>query len=138
MSLTTPSNIRELQRKLYIKAKQEPNYRFYSLYDKIYREDILAHAYELAKANQGAPGIDQQSFEEIESGGRQKWIAGLREELPKDVPAPTGATGDDPEGQWRRTATRDPDHTGPGGADRSQTGVGADLRSGSGAERLRI
>jgi RNA-directed DNA polymerase len=83
MSLTTPSNIRELQRKLYIKAKQEPNYRFYALYDKIYREDILAHAYELAKANQGAPGIDQQSFEEIESGGRQKWLAGLREELYK-------------------------------------------------------
>src|SRR6202047_5323629 len=83
MSLTTPSNIRELQRKLYIKAKQEPNYRFYSLYDKIYREDILAHAYELAKANQGAPGIDQQSFAEIESGGREKWIAGLREELYK-------------------------------------------------------
>src|ERR1700737_415743 len=83
MSLTTPSNIRELQRKLYIKAKQEPNYRFYSLYDKIYREDILAHAYELAKANQGAPGIDQQSFEEIESEGRQKWLASLREELCK-------------------------------------------------------
>src|SRR6195256_4411536 len=81
MSLTTPSNIRELQRKLYIKAKQEPNYRFYSLYDKIYREDILAHAYELAKANQGAPGVDQQSFEEIESGGGEKCLAGRREEL---------------------------------------------------------
>src|SRR6202171_4229228 len=88
MSLTTPSNIRELQRKLYIKAKQEPNYRFYSLYDKIYREDILAHAYELAKANQGAPGIDQQSFEEIEAGGRQKWLAGLREELCKGTYQP--------------------------------------------------
>src|SRR6202158_295209 len=88
MSLTTPSNIRELQRKLYIKAKQEPNYRFYSLYDKIYREDILAHAYELAKANQGAPGIDNQSFEEIESEGRQKWIAGLREELCKGTYQP--------------------------------------------------
>src|SRR5579864_5298727 len=81
MSLTTPSNIRELQRKLYIKAKQEPNFRFYALYDKIYREDILAHAYELAKANQGAPGVDNQSFEEIESEGRQRWITGLREEL---------------------------------------------------------
>src|SRR3981189_3508501 len=78
---TNPSKIRELKRKLYSKAKQEPNYRFYSLYDKIYREDILAHAYEMAKANQGAPGIDQQSFEGVESGGRQKWLAGLREEL---------------------------------------------------------
>src|SRR5260370_520232 len=56
----------------------------------------------------------------------------------KNVPAPTGATGDDPEGQRRRTATGYPDHWGPGGADRSQTGVGADLRSGSGAECLRI
>ena len=74
MSLTTPSNIRELQRKLYIKAKQEPNFRFYALYDKIYREDILAHAYKLAKANQGAPGTDHQSFEGIESGGREKWL----------------------------------------------------------------
>src|SRR6202171_4229227 len=56
----------------------------------------------------------------------------------RNVPAPTGATGDDPEGQWRRTATGDPDHTGSGGADRSQIVVGADLRSGFGAERLRI
>ena len=62
--------IRELQRKLYRKAKDEPAYRFYLLYDKIYREDILAHAYELAKANQGAPGVDGQSFREIESQGR--------------------------------------------------------------------
>src|SRR5712691_8437879 len=81
MSVATASKIRKHQRKLYSKAKQEPNYRFYTLYDKIYREDILAHAYELAKANQGAPGIDQQSFEEIESEGRQKWLRGLREEL---------------------------------------------------------
>src|ERR1700676_3901154 len=78
MSLATPSKIQELQRKLYRKAKQEPNYRFYSLYDKIYREDILAHAYALAKANQGAPGVDQQSFEEIESLGRQEWLDGLQ------------------------------------------------------------
>jgi RNA-directed DNA polymerase len=81
MSLATPSKIQELQRKLYRKAKQEPNYRFYSLYDKIYREDILAHAYALAKANHGAPGVDQQSFEEIESLGRQEWLDGLQEAL---------------------------------------------------------
>ena len=81
MSLETPSKIRTLQRKLYRKAKDEPNYRFYLLYDKIYREDILAHAYDLAKANQGAPGLDGQTFAGIELWGREKWLAELRNEL---------------------------------------------------------
>src|ERR1035438_9594236 len=81
MSLTTPSKIRELQIKLYRKAKNEPGYRFYMLYDKVYREDILAHAYALARANQGAPGVDGQSFEDIESAGREEWLTGIREEL---------------------------------------------------------
>ena len=81
MSLATPSKIRELQIKLYRKAKNEPGYRFYMLYDKIYREDILAHAYALARANQGAPGVDGQTFEQIESTGREKWLAGIRQEL---------------------------------------------------------
>jgi RNA-directed DNA polymerase len=81
MSLATPSNIRELQIKLYRKAKNEPGYRFYMLYDKIYREDILAHAYALARANQGAPGVDGQTFEQIESTGQERWLAGIRQEL---------------------------------------------------------
>jgi RNA-directed DNA polymerase len=81
MSLQTPSKIRTLQRKLYRKAKDEPNYRFYLLYDKIYGEDILAHAYDLAKANQGAPGVDGQTFAGIELWGREKWLAELRNEL---------------------------------------------------------
>jgi RNA-directed DNA polymerase len=70
-----------LQIKLYQKAKEEPNYRFYLLYDKIWREDILLQAYELTKANKGAPGVDGQSFEQIESEGREKWLAGIRKEL---------------------------------------------------------
>jgi RNA-directed DNA polymerase len=81
MSLATPSGIRELQIKLYRKAKNEPEHRFYMLYDKISREDILAHAYGLARTNQGAPGVDGQTFEQIESTGREKWLAGIREEL---------------------------------------------------------
>jgi RNA-directed DNA polymerase len=81
VSLETPINIRRFQRKLYTKAKQEPSYRFYCLYDKICREDILAYAYELAKANGGAPGMDRESFDSIESGGRGRWLAAVRKEL---------------------------------------------------------
>ena len=73
--------IREFQRRLYTKAKQEPSYRFYLLYDKIHREDILAHAYELAKTNGGAAGVDGQSFSRIETQGRESWLAELRQEL---------------------------------------------------------
>src|SRR4051812_49481274 len=81
MSLTTPSKIRELQIKLYRKAKNEPGYRFYQLYDKMYREDILAHAYQLARSNKGAPGVDGESFEAIESKGLGEWLTGIGEEL---------------------------------------------------------
>jgi RNA-directed DNA polymerase len=81
MSLETPDNIRNLQRKLYVKAKAEPAFRFYILYDKICRADILLHAYERARDNAGAPGVDGVTFEEIEASGVDAWLAGLREEL---------------------------------------------------------
>jgi RNA-directed DNA polymerase len=81
MSLATPEKIRSLQRKLYRKAKAEPAFRFYVLYDKICREDILRHAYGLARANAGAPGVDGASFAEIEARGLEAWLAGLREDL---------------------------------------------------------
>src|SRR6266702_5120124 len=81
MSLATPEKIRTLQRKLYRKAKAEPAFRFYVLYDKICREDILRHAYGLARANAGAPGVDGVSFAQIEASGLEAWLAGLRAEL---------------------------------------------------------
>src|ERR1700745_1379164 len=81
MSLATPEKIRTLQRKLYCKAKAEPAFRFYVLYDKICREDILRHAYVLARGNAGAPGVDGVTFAAIETSGLEAWPAGLREEL---------------------------------------------------------
>jgi len=81
MSLETPIKIRMLQRKLYQKAKEEPSYRFYLLYDKMHREDVLAYAYALVKSNQGAPGVDGQSFWGIESQGLEGWLRGIRDDL---------------------------------------------------------
>src|SRR5271166_2606981 len=81
MSLETPDKIRSLQRKLYCKAKAEPAFRFYILYDKICRADILLRAYALARANAGAPGVDGMTFGEIEAAGADAWLAGLREDL---------------------------------------------------------
>ena len=82
MSLTTPETIRTLQRKLYAKAKQEPAYRFYALYDKISREDILSHAWRLVRSNRGSPGIDGISFEAIETGiGVETFLKDLARDL---------------------------------------------------------
>jgi RNA-directed DNA polymerase len=83
VTLETPDRIRELQRKLYRKAKQEPDYRFYLLYDKVYRRDILSHAYRLVKANKGASGVDGLTFEAIgeREGGAEKYLDQIAEEL---------------------------------------------------------
>ena len=82
MLLTTPDAIRTLQRKLYVKAKQEPAYRFYALYDKLYRADILSHAWRLVLANKGSPGIDGIDFATIEHGiGVDGYLLELGREL---------------------------------------------------------
>jgi len=81
VSLTTPEKIRTLQRALYVKAKQEPTRRFHCLYDKVWREDILAHAYACCRANGGAPGVDGETFDRIDAQGVEQWLGTLREEV---------------------------------------------------------
>ena len=76
-NLSTPNSVRKLQRALYAKAKAEAGYRFYALYDKIHREDILAHAYAQCRSNKGAPGVDGQDFADIDAYGADKWLAEL-------------------------------------------------------------
>ena len=81
MSLATPEKIQTLQRKLYLKAKREPTFRFYALYDKVYRSDILEHAYARTKANRGAAGVDEVRYDDIEAYGRKRFLQELRHEL---------------------------------------------------------
>lgn len=79
MGLRPPDKVRKLQRTLHAKAKETPDYRFYALYDKVYREDILHYAYQSCKTNGGAAGVDGETFEDIESYGRDRWLGELSE-----------------------------------------------------------
>jgi RNA-directed DNA polymerase len=74
MNLTTPVSIQKLQTALHDKAKESPNRRFHALYDKVYRKDVLAHAYQRCRANGGAAGMDGQTFEGIEEYGVERWL----------------------------------------------------------------
>jgi RNA-directed DNA polymerase len=76
-SLSTPESVQKLQTALHAKAKVEAGYRFYALYDKIFRADILAHAYALCRSNRGAPGVDGQDFADVEEYGVEKWLGEL-------------------------------------------------------------
>lgn len=81
MNLATPLSIQNLQKALHDKAKGSPGFRFYALYDKVYRKDVLAHAHQCCRANGGAAGVDGQTFEEIEEYGVERWLDELTEEL---------------------------------------------------------
>ena len=76
-NLSTPKSVQKLQMALHAKAKAEASYRFYTLYDKISREDILAHAYAQCRSNKGAPGVDGQTFADIEAYGVERWVGEL-------------------------------------------------------------
>ena len=81
MSLATPESVQKLQTALHDKAKRSPDFRFYALYDKVYRKDVLRFAYECCKANGGAAGVDNQTFEDIEAYGEERWLDELTQEL---------------------------------------------------------
>jgi RNA-directed DNA polymerase len=81
MNLATPVSVQKLQKALHAKAKEAPGFRFYALYDKVYREDVLAFAYRCCKANGGAAGVDGQNFEDIERYGLERWLGELAQEL---------------------------------------------------------
>jgi hypothetical protein len=74
MSLVPPETVKKLQATLHAKAKDAPNYRFYTLYDKVYRRDVLAFAYRKCRENGGAPGVDGQTFADIEAYGVDRWL----------------------------------------------------------------
>jgi len=76
-NLSTPKSVQKLQTALHAKAKTEAGYRFYALYDKIHREDMLTHAYAQCRSNKGAPGVDGQDFADVEAYGRQRWLGEL-------------------------------------------------------------
>jgi len=91
MSLPTPSEtVGKLQTSLQAKAKAEPDFRFYALWDKVCRQDVLREAYDRCRGNAGAAGVDRETFEQIDAGGRDRWLERLREELTtgRYVPAP--------------------------------------------------
>src|SRR4249919_3555533 len=87
-NLSTPKSVQKLQTALHAKAKAEAGYRFYALYDKISRDDILAHAYAQCRSNKGAPGVDGQEFADIEAYGVQRWLGELAHALRQETYRP--------------------------------------------------
>jgi RNA-directed DNA polymerase len=88
MSLGTPNTVEKLQTSLQAKAKTVPAYRFYSLWDKVCRKDVIAESYRRCRANAGAAGMDGETFEQIEARGRERWLEELQKELVAGTCAP--------------------------------------------------
>ena len=84
-NLSTPKSVYKLQKALHAKAKAEAGYRFYAMYDKISREDILVHAYAQCRSNKGAPGVDGQRDADIEAYGVQRWPMKSSRDFPRKL-----------------------------------------------------
>jgi RNA-directed DNA polymerase len=128
VSLTTPSSVRKLQRALYAKAKANPAYRFYALYDKIYRKDVLLWAWSCCRANGGSRGVDGQSFEGIEAKGVEAWLEELAKQLKeKSYRAQAVRRVLIPKTRWQAKAAGYTDDQRPGGTDGGGHRAGTDL-----------
>ena len=110
MHLPPPVKVGKLQTALHTKAKNLPGYRFYSLYDKVYRRDVLAWALVCCLRNGGVPGVDGQSFDDIEKLGRDQWLDELAEELRKGTYQPQPVRRVHPESGWQAKTAGHPLH----------------------------
>ena len=135
-NLSTPKSVQKLQMALHAKAKAEAGYRLYALYDKISREDILAHAYAQCRSNRGAPGVDGQDFADIErmglSGGSANWRLRLRRRLTNRIQSDACSY----RGQRQTQAAGPLDLARSGLHDSSNAGAGTDFRSRSSARAI--
>ena len=139
MSLSTPESVQKLQTALHDKAKEAPNFRFYALYDKVYRKDVLAFAYECCKANGGAAGVDGQTFEDIEAYGEERWLDELAQELKKRTyqPLPVRRVYI-PEARWETASVRSTRYPRPDSGNGRSSGARTHIRSRPAAGTVRL
>ena len=123
-----PISLQDLRRRLYVKAKAEPSWRFWGLYVHVCKRETLREAYRVAKVNDGAPGIDGVTFEAIEAEGVEGFLEQLREELvERRYRPPTATEGGDSEGRRQDASAFDSIHPGPGGPGSTEADPGTDL-----------
>lgn len=127
---TAPINLQDLRRRLYVKAKAEPSWRFWGLYVHVCRRETLREAYRLAKGNDGAPGIDGVTFEAIEAEGVEGFVDQLREELEQRRYRPQRARKVEIPKEGGISPTFDSIDPGPGGPGSTEADPGTDLRGG--------
>src|ERR1700681_2330014 len=105
-----PINLQDLRRRLYVKAKAEPSWRFWGLYVHVSKRETLQEAYRLTKSNDGAPGMDGGTFEAIEAEGVEGFLEQLREVGRAEISAPTATEGGDSEGRRQDASAFDSIH----------------------------
>ncbi len=128
MSLVTPQSVRKLPHSLHVKAKGKATFRFYSLYDKLYREDILRFAWRLCRANGGSAGVDGETFASIERAGEVEWLEQLAQELRAKRYRPEAVRRGLPaKARWGPAAPGYTNDQRPGGANGRGAGARTDL-----------